>query len=371
MPSLVLRTRVLSSALLGSALLVGCMPSTPASSPRPTMTPSSEPTASGSPSAEPSPSEVVTAWRQLAPAAGGPIPREDHTWTVDGEGEVAYLFGGRDATGPGTLDDFWAFDLEDETWSELPAGPAGRFGHNASWVPGVGVVIFAGQGDAGFFNDLWAYDPVVNGWRELPAAGAIPVRRYGSCAALGPDGRLWISHGFTSEGARFSDTRAYDFATGTWTEETPANEGPVVRCLHGCWWTDDGQLALYAGQTNGVVSLGDWWNLTIGPRPGTNQWAEVPVGEAGPAPRNLYASTRWGSSAVVFGGQALDRSSLGDAWQLSDDGIPSVITSTGGVAPAGRSGSELVADTARHRVLLFGGIAGGTVLGDVWELTLP
>ena len=170
------------------------------------MTPSSEPTASGSPSAEPSPREVVTAWRQLAPAAGGPIPREDHTWTVDGEGEVAYLFGGRNATGPGTLDDFWAFDLEDETWSELPAGPAGRFGHNASWVPGVGVVIFAGQGDAGFFNDLWAYDPVVNGWRELPAAGAIPVRRYGSCAALGPDGRLLISHGFTSEGARFSDT---------------------------------------------------------------------------------------------------------------------------------------------------------------------
>ncbi|HJT63686.1 MAG TPA: kelch repeat-containing protein, partial [Candidatus Limnocylindria bacterium] len=110
MPSLVFRSRALAAALLGSALLVGCMSSTPPSSPGPSMTPSSELTASGSPSVEPSPSEVAIAWRQLAPT-GGPVPREDHTWTVDDDGAVAYLFGGRDATGPGTLDDFWAFDL--------------------------------------------------------------------------------------------------------------------------------------------------------------------------------------------------------------------------------------------------------------------
>ncbi|RPH35956.1 MAG: hypothetical protein EHM90_03075, partial [Chloroflexi bacterium] len=234
MPDSARRGGLPGAVLIGSVLMVACMPSTPGSSPSPT-TPSAEPAASESPAAEPSPSEVATAWRQLAPAGGGPVPREDHTWTVDGDGEVAYLFGGRDASGPGTLGDFWAFDLDNETWSELAAGPTARFGHNALWVPGVGVVIFAGQGDAGFFNDLWAYDPVADGWRELPASGAIPVRRYGSCAALGPDGRLWISHGFTSEGARFSDTRAYDFATGSWTEETPVGEGPVVRCLHGCW----------------------------------------------------------------------------------------------------------------------------------------
>ena len=99
---------------------------------------------------------------------------------------------------------------------------------------------------------------------QLPATGAAPVARYGSCAAIGPDGRLWISHGFTQEQSRFSDTRAYDFASGTWTDETPAGPRPVERCLHGCWWTDAGELALYAGQTTGVTALDDRWILRDG-----------------------------------------------------------------------------------------------------------
>ena len=42
--------------------------------------------------------------------------------------------------------------------------------------------------------------------------------------------------------------------SGAWTDETPAaGDRPVERCLHGCWWTDDGELGLYAGQTTGVT----------------------------------------------------------------------------------------------------------------------
>ena len=93
-------------------------------------------------------------------------------------------------------------------------GPAARFGHEAAWVEDVGLVVFAGQAGATFFNDLWAYDPDADAWTELPGSGDVPVSRYGTCAAVGPDGRLWISHGFTSDGVRFSDTRAYDFELG-------------------------------------------------------------------------------------------------------------------------------------------------------------
>ena len=34
-------------------------------------------------------------WTSIA--AAGPAAREDHTWTLDPEGRVAYLFGGRTA----------------------------------------------------------------------------------------------------------------------------------------------------------------------------------------------------------------------------------------------------------------------------------
>jgi hypothetical protein len=354
--------------LVAAALtaLTACVASpSPIASEEPTASPTARATAS--PSA--APTQRPTAWRELNASGNAPAPREDHTWTVDAEGEVAYLFGGRDVTGPGSYGDLWAYDLSADSWQQLSGGPPARFGHNAAWVPNIGLVIFAGQ-DQAFFNDLWAYDPDADTWRQLPGNGALPVSRYGSCAALGPDGRLWISHGFTSEGSRFADTRAYDFATASWTDETPLGAVPIVRCLHACWWTVTDRFTLYGGQTTGVTSLGDRWELTVGPRPGTNAWQQVDPDPGPPADRNLYAATRWGErGTLVFGGQALDGTYLADAWVLDDRGTHGQLPYS--VGPSPRSGAELVADSERGRVLMFGGKAGASVFGDLWELTLP
>jgi hypothetical protein len=289
---------------------------------------------------------------------------------VDPAAEVAYLFGGRPGQGSTALADLWAYDLASDAWIQLAGGPPARFGHNAAWVPGVGVVIFAGQAGSTFYNDLWAFDPEAGTWSQLPSGGAAPVPRYGSCAALGPDGRLWISHGFTREGVRFNDTRAYDFGLGTWTDETPVGDLPIVRCLHGCWWTDTDRFTLYAGQTDGIPAIGDRWELTVGPRPGTNAWAGVTTARGGPAARNLYASTRWEDGTLVFGGQGTDRGYLGDTWLLTDDGAASqVLPEVTG--PSQRSGAEFAADPARRRALLFGGTIGATTYAELWELTPP
>ncbi|HYI66463.1 MAG TPA: kelch repeat-containing protein [Candidatus Limnocylindrales bacterium] len=334
-----------SSAMAGSA-----------ATPPATSTPAPSPSATQAPEPEPEP----LAWERLE--ADGPAAREDHTWTVDGAGEVAYLFGGRD--GATVFDDTWAYDLADDTWTRLapPVTPPARFGHEAVWVDDIGLVVVAGQADAqSFFSDLWAYDPAAGAWAELPATGAIPVPRYGTCAAIGPDGRLWISHGFTEEQTRFFDTRAYDFPSGSWTDETPADgERPVERCLHGCWWTDDGELALYAGQTTGVTALDDRWILREG------AWSRV-EGVAPPA-RNLYARGRVDGGTIVFGGQALDGSFLADLWLLADDAIDAEGLEPGADPPSGRAGAELVVDAARGRALLFGGRGADGAFDDLWIL---
>ena len=313
--------------------------------------------------ASPSASEAATA-EPAAPAswaaleATGPIGREDHTWTVDPNGETAYLFGGRDRAT--VFGDLWAYDLATDSWSELVAsgGPEPRFGHEAVWLEGTGLVVFAGQAGSSFFNDLWTYEPATATWTQLPSSGAIPTARYGSCAAIGPDGRLWISHGFTSEGSRFHDTVVYDFEAGAWTDETPEAPRPVDRCLHGCWWTDAGELALFGGQTTGVIALGDLWLLRDG--------AWVMVDGALPADRNLYARARVGTATLVFGGQAVDESYLGDAFFLIDGEADAVALDVTGPAP--RAGSEMIADPARDRVLLFGGRDAAQAFDDLWEL---
>ncbi len=342
-------------ALDGSPSVVD--PGTPSASP--IATPTGTPAA---PSATPSPTEapLAAAWERLD--TSGPAPREDHTWTLAGSSGLAYLFGGRD--GDAVLDDTWAFDLATGDWTELtpPESPAARFGHEAAWVEGVGVVVFAGQGGpTTFFNDLWTFDPASTTWRPLPASGALPTPRYGSCLAPGPDGRLWMSHGFTQEGSRFSDTRAYDFETGAWTDLTPAQgPRPVERCLHGCWWTDDGILTLYAGQTTGLTALDDLWRLDSG------AWTRVesPL----PPGRNLYARDRLGDGTLVFGGQAVDGTYLADLWLITDDGPPVQLVPDG-EPPDGRAGAELVVDEVTGRAFLFGGRTATESLGDTWALT--
>ena len=306
-------------------------------------------------------------WSEVAVGGDRPAAREDHTWTVDESGEAAWLFGGRD--GATVHADLWRYELDSGTWARVDAGspaPAARFGHEAAWVPGLGLVVTLGQAGPRFFDDIWLFDPATASWRELPAAGAVPVPRYGSCSGLAPDGRLWISHGFTEDGVRFADTRAYDFAVERWADVTPAGDVPVKRCLHACWWTADGSFVLYGGQTNGVPALGDLWTLPAATGSG-GAWTERPDPE--PAARQLAAVARPGAFTVVFGGRDVDRSPLRDAWILADGSGGFVPLATPGDRPSARSGAALVVDASAGRLLLFGGV-GGRALDDLWSLTL-
>ena len=309
-------------------------------------------------------------WARVEVDGPAPEAREDHTWTVDGEGRTAYLFGGRD--GGSVFDDLWAFDLATDAWRQVPiAGerPAPRFGHEAAWVPGRGLAVFAGQAGATFYDDVWLFDPATSAWRLLPAGGSVPVARYGSCSGIGPDGRLWISHGFTEDGVRFADTAAYDFDAEAWTDQAPAGDGPVERCLHACWWTSDGGFVLYGGQTTNVPALGDLWLLTPGAGGApSNRWAKAANPE--PAARQLTAVARRDSLTVLFGGRDINRKALADLWLLPDGAAAFVPLEATGPGPAARSGATLIHDPVGDRLVLFGGL-GDAAFDELWSLTFP
>lgn len=346
---------------------------TPATSGGPPQPGGSGPLATAGPvtAAPGAPVPATGSWARVEVDGLGPSAREDHTWTVDGDGAVAYLFGGR--SGSTVYGDLWAFDLASGTWRLLPNVddfmPDGRFGHEAQWIPGLGLAIFAGQAGSTFFNDVWLYSPMLQTWTNPFGGGDVaPIPRYGTCSGVGPDRNLWISHGFTEDGARFSDTRSYDFGTKTWSNESPTEAGPVERCLHACWWTADGRLTLYGGQTTGVPALGDLWRLAPGAGgPSTNAWTELPA----PAPpaRQLPAVARGGDWTLLIGGRGLGREPLGDAWVLADAGDSFVeLALDDGDAPTARSGAALIRDAARNRFLLFGGI-DDAARDDLWAIT--
>lgn len=365
-----------ASAVVATLVVAGCTgpgssppaPSSAVPAASASLPPASDaPSPVESPAGSPSPAAIAPdalAWSSLEASGETPAAREDHTLTLEPDARAAWLFGGRD--GGTVFDDLWRYDLATDTWSrQQPDGPApgARLGHTATWVDGVGLVVWSGQSSGGFFGDIWAFDPAANAWRELPTDGPVPKARYGSCAAVGPDGRLWVSHGFTADSGRFADTWAYDFAAGRWTETTPDGELAPIRCLHDCLWTPDGRLVLYAGQTTGTPAIGDLWA-----RQPDGEWQAV--GDGPPPARQLYALASVGDTAIVFGGGSKDGGTLRDLWLLDlatlawTEGAPS------GDRPSGRSGASFVADPDGSRLLLFGGTREGAALGDVWQLSI-
>jgi len=291
------------------------------------------------------------------------MAREDHTWTVDEEGRFAYLFGGRD--GGTEFSDLWRYDLQEDVWRRLApkgGGPSARFGHSALWVPGRGLVVFAGQQGPDFFGDLWVYDPAEDAWAELPANGAVPKARYGSCMIVGPDGRLWISHGFTFAG-RFDDTRAYNLRTQRWASIAPAGRRPGERCLHDCFTSASGQLVLYGGQDNTEAALGDLW-LTRD----DGTWRRLP--DPALRARRLFAVAEMGSHAWIFGGAGKDSDPLDDLWRVDRETLAFERVATPGRRPPARSAGTLISDAERGRLLLFGG-TGKQARADLWQLEDP
>jgi hypothetical protein len=360
---------VLLPAVLGIAPASGQSPSPGASPPpsgAPSPVPSGAPVTSAAPSAVPGTRlgpGIPVAW--VALDAAGPAARGDHTLTVDGTGSAAWLFGGRD--GRRTFGDLWRLDLATDAWERVePPGdrPPERFGHSATWVPGLGLVIFGGQAGATFFADLWAFDPDARTWTALPGDGRPPEPRYGTCAALGPDGRLWISHGFTGSG-RFDDTRAWHPSEGRWARVAREGDVPVERCLHACLWSLDGRLLLLGGQTNGVASLGDLWALD----PIADAWTRLP--DPPPGPRRLVAlGTDGPGAAWLFGGSDERDRPLADLWQWDLGTLAwTRIVAEGESGPGARSSAAIVADAARGRLLLFGGEGREGRLADLWALT--
>jgi hypothetical protein len=339
---------------------------TPTIQPAPSPTAPTEPPLTASPAPRPGLGEGSVAWSKLE-LDGGPSAREDHTFTPDADGRYAYLFAGR--AGNDAFNDLWRYDLANDAWQLIePRGlaPAPRFGHVAVWQPELGLVVWSGQQSARvFFGDIWSFDPGTEQWQELPDAGDVPEARYGSCGSIGPDGRLWISHGFTEDTGRFFDTRAYDFGRLAWTDETPAEgDVPVLRCLHDCLWTPDGELVLYGGQTTGAPAIGDLWSYGFV----SGAWAEAERPAA--PPRQLYALASIGPTAFVFGGAGADGALLDDLWRLDLTGLTmSPADVSGAEGPGARLGATLLADEARGRMILFGGKGEAGELADLWILS--
>lgn len=176
---------------------------------------------------------VKKRWDVLTPAGATPPPRVFAASVAHARSRRMLVFGGA-FFGPFFSDfapygDLWAYDVDDNAWSELHPvnpGPSPR-SRPAAWIIDDKLYIFGGINQ--FFqvlDDLWVYDVRHNAWTQLVAPGAAgsPPPRHEAATGI-KGGRLVLYGGEAiDEFFQFQvlgDTWEYRVSSGRWTDVTP------------------------------------------------------------------------------------------------------------------------------------------------------
>lgn len=251
-------------------------------------------------------------WTQVADM--GPRPRSQHAMAYDAERDCVVLFGGD--TGAGLAGDTW--EWSNDAWTQVgDTGPSPRSGHAIAYDSTRGrVVLFGGSpGNAPWKSDTWEWDG--SDWVQVEDSGPSPRR----------------SHAMTYDSAR-------------------------------------ARIVLFGGCDDARNALGDTWEYDAS----ASAWTQV--GDTGPDACFNSAMVFKTSRCELFGGvSGVTGGASVTVFDVSWEWDGAHWTARQDIGPGGRTGHAMAYDSARDRVVIFGGSStpldspnpAVAVVGDTWE----
>jgi len=304
--------------------------------------------------------------------ASGPSARSRLGLTYDRARQRVVLFGGS-SSGP---DQLWEWD--GASWSNRTPGSTQRgrseLGLTHDSARSRVVLVSGRDGVSGGLEDLWEWDGASGSWTDATPSSRSGVwpgqRQYGGFAYDSARGRLVLFGGDTNSGVNVTNELwEWDGEAGRWTNRTPSplpTLWPARRRSHGVAYDSArGRLVSFGGYALAKSQelwewdpdAGTWANRT--PTPVPTLWPDA-RGNLGMA----YDSAR-GRLALV-GGDGV-AGVVGDDWSWNGaDGTFTELST--GPRPAARQEFGLTYDSARSRLVLFGGqTSAASRTAELWE----
>jgi N-acetylneuraminic acid mutarotase len=319
---------------------------------------------------------VAPAARAIGPDLWAATPlavpgvRDAHSAIYDPVRNRMVVFGGNSGSAP--LNDTWAFDLTTHTWKQLATvgtPPAARYKHVAIYdAPRDRMVIFGGFTGTTLFNDTWALNLNTLAWTQLSTTGTTPSKRARHAGIFNPANNTLVIFGGYNGSAIFNDLYTLNLVTNVWTKITAGGTLPEARQGHSAIYDPGlGRMIVFGGSGAVTQLLNDTWALTLA----TNTWVNLnPSGSLPPARFNhgvIYDSAR--GRMVIYGGQTSLTVFRGDTWALSLSGNSWTQLSSGG-GPSARTRMGVIYDTTHDNMTMFGGATSGGSTNDSWTFAM-
>ena len=144
-----------------------------------------------------------------------------------------YIVGGMDVS-VNALNDFWEYDLSNDSWTQKTDFPGGGRFSCVSFTLGTKAYLCSGNtGIGGYTNELWEYDPALDVWTQkafMPQQRAEALAfTIGNKAYVGFGEGIFVGPNNTTSLA-FFDLWEYDAGTDAWTQMAtiPDNKGRTM-----------------------------------------------------------------------------------------------------------------------------------------------
>jgi hypothetical protein len=295
-----------------------------------------------------------TNWSQVT-TAQVPTPRYGFRLAYDLVRARTVLFGGEDGSRQhNVFHDTWEYDGVNWIAAATANFPPGRSEYAMCFdLQQARVVLYGGRVNQTLLNDTWSYD----GTTWVPAALSPTPLAVDPAMALDVDGHVLL---FTGSGpGAGSVPTLWDWNGSAWTQrQLPAT--PAVREMHAMTTDSTGNVLLFGGYNAAINGSGgqvfnDTWTFN-----GTD-WQSAPA--VGPSARGFcqVAKDTARNRVVLFGGEGNNAWS-GDTWEWNG-----AIWQPGPAAgPAPRSRGAMTFDAVHGRCVLHGGTDGTQYFGDTW-----
>ena len=317
-----------------------------------------------------------TGWISVTTAIA-PTPREGHAMAYDSTRHRVVLYGGELYSGVTSLDDTWEYDGTSWTLLEPAHSPPGRaFAAAAYDSARHRVVLFGGKDSNGnALDETWEWDGT--DWAQITLATNPPAR-----PPTTPPANMLLLHAMAYDpmravvvmaGGGIQDTWEYDGSQ--WLNVTPSNPVNQTKQIGDFGMTYDRVTKLVITY-GGVTAAGDttdtwgwngeaWSDLLLGP--GTMPATRRDMAMAADPVRGTVILTGGYSVALCgpIGHRVPCDTTLGDAWSWNGTTWSSITVA----APSPRSGIASALDTARGRLVIYGGYDNGTGIPETetWE----